>query len=313
MTAGGTDVTNGKAFTIMFNGGTWNQEAARIVIGEGGLLCANCISHYGAGNSHISFDGGCYKPASGESASLPLFNVRGYIKWGSTTSYPEPHITAEGINGHPIDVENALDRNLSGGSDGGNRQINVTGTGGFTKRGDGKLFFNRLNAKSTCDYTGPTTVLGGGLVVTNSVFKPGRGDLAVADGAFLDLNSFDAEFAAATGDGIVTNGADTVSTLTLGYGDTNAAFTVAIGERINVVKIGTGTLTVSGAALANTCDFTIEAGTVVFAGDSSSYGTVTVKSGATLDITGTRFSCGQLVTKPGSTLLPPYATVVYVR
>ena len=311
VTAGGTDLSNGRAFTIMFNGGTWNADAAHVVIGEGGLLRANSISHSGAGNSRISFDGGSYKPASGESASLPLFNVRGYISWGSN-HYPEPHMTVEGSNGHPIDVETALNRNLSGGTASGNRQINLTGDGGFTKRGAGTLTFNRLNDNSTCNYTGPTTILGGGIVVTNSVFKPGRGDLAVSDGSFLDLNSFDAEFAGATGAGIVTNGADSVSILTLGYGNTNAEFSVAIGERINVVKTGTGTLTVSGSALANTCDLTVEAGTVVFTGDSSSYGTVRVKSGATFDSRGTRFSCERIIKERGGTVLPPAATVVYV-
>ncbi len=145
------------------------------------------------------------------------------------------------------------------------------------------------------------------------MFKPGRGDLAVSDGAFLDLNSFDAEFAAATGDGIVTNGAAAVSTLTLGYGNADAAFTVAIGERINVVKTGTGTLTVSGAALANDCDLTIEDGTVVFAGDSSSYGTVLVKSGATLNYSGTHFSCARIRKEHGGTILPPGATTIIVR
>ena len=312
VTAGGTAPNDGKAFTIMYNGANGGVENTRVVIGgESGLLQANCISHYSAGNSRISFDGGSYKPTS-ESASLPLFHVRGYNNWAST-KYPEPHMTVEGINGHPIDVENALDRDLSGGSNSGNRQINFTGTGGFTKRGAGLLTFNRLNNKSTCDYTGPTAVLGGGLLVTDAAFKPGRGALTIADGAFLDLNSFNAEFSGAAGSGLVSNRSETVSTLTLGYGNADSTLTVEIGERVNVVKTGTGTLTVSGAALAATCDLTIEAGMVVFAGHSSSYGTVRVKSGATLDTTGTNFSCSRISREPGGTVLPPGATVVYVR
>ena len=315
VTAGGTAPNDGKAFIIMYNGANWNVENTRIVIGgESGLLRANCISHYSAGNSRISFDGGSYKPTtSSETASLPLFHVRGYISWASS-KYPEPHMTVEGINGHPIDVENALDRDLSGGSNSGNRQINFTGTGGFTKRGAGLLTFNRLNNKSTCDYTGPTAVLGGGLLVTDAAFKPGRGALTVADGAFLDLNSFSAEFSGAAGSGLVSNRSATVSTLTLGYGNADGVFTVEIGERVNVVKTGTGTLTVSGAALANTCDFTVSAGTVVFAADSLSYGTVTVESGATLDAHDVEFECAHLVKRPGSTVLrKPKGTTIIIR
>ena len=285
-----------------------SSENCRIVIGTGGLIKAPMIVHHGGGHSRILFDGGKYQEQT--STTYGLFHVYGHTYSGS---WPSPQIYLEGINGNPIDIEIASNRNLASGSSGSSRRVNLTGTGGFTKRGAGTLTLNRLNATSTCDCTGPTTILGGGLVVTDSVFKPGRGDLAVSDGAFLDLAGFDAEFAAATGAGIVSNSAATVSTLTLGYGNANAAFSIAIGERINVVKTGTGTLTVSGTALANECDFTIEAGTVVFTGDSSTYGTVTVKSGATLDITGTRFSCEHLITKPGSTLLPPPATIVYVR
>ena len=307
----GVDLNNGKGgLVLMFNvNASYDTENCRVVLGSGGTLNSRFISHQGGGRSTIAFDGGKYTYQS--AATEPLFHVYGYSYAGN---WPSPWMFVTGINGHPIDIEISSDRNLSGGTANGSRKVCITGDGGFTKRGAGVLTFTRHNGTySTCDYTGPTTILGGGIVVTDSAFKPGRGDLAVADGAFLDLAGFDAEFAAATGAGIVSNSAVTVSTLTLGYGNANAAFTVAIGERINVVKTGTGTLAISGAALANECDLTIEAGTVVFTGDSSTYGTVTVKSGATLDITGTRFACEDLVTKPGSTLIPPPATVVFVR
>ncbi len=311
VTAGGTAPGDGKAFTLMFDCANYVDCAQVVIGGETGLLRANCVSHHGAGNSRIQFDGGAYKPTtSGEAASLPLFHVYGHTYGGS---WPNPTMTVEGINGHPIDVELGLNRNLSGGSTGDMRKINITGNGGFTKRGAGTLYFNKHTPNSVCDYTGPTTILGGGIVLTNAVFKPGRGALSVADGAFLDLNGFDAEFSGATGAGIVSNRAATVSTLALGYGDADAALAVAVGERVNVVKTGTGTLTVSGAALAATCDLTVEAGKVVFAGHSSSYGIVRVKSGATLDTTGTHFSCSRIFREPGGTVLPPAATVMCIR
>lgn len=310
VSAGGTDLDNGRAFTMLFQAEN-ASDTAEVVLGSNGWLRANCIQHFGAGSSRICFDGGSYVPyTSGESASLPLFYARG--RGRTSNAIFEPKMTVVGINGNPIDVSNAVDRALCGGST-GNREINITGDGGFTKRGAGTLRFNRLTQHSACDYTGPTAILGGGVLVTDSEFKPGRGLLTVAEGAFLDLNGFDAEFSDASGSGLVSNRAETVSTLTLGLGDGDGTLSVEIGERVNVVKTGTGTLTVSGAALAATCDLTVEAGKVVFAGHSSSYGIVRVKSGATLDTTGTNFSCSRIIREPGGTVLPPAATVMCIR
>ncbi len=311
VSAGGTNLDNGRAFTMLFQAEN-ASDTAEVVLGSNGWLRANCIQHFGAGSSRICFDGGSYVPyTSGESASLPLFYVRG--RGRTSNAIFEPKMTVVGINGNPIDVSNAVDRALCGGGT-GNREINITGDGGFTKRGAGTLRFNRLTQHSACDYTGPTAILGGDVLVTDSEFKPGRGLLTVAEGAFLDLNGFDAEFSGATGAGIVSNSAATVSTLTLGYGDADAAFTVAIGEHVNIVKTGTGTLTVSGAALSNACDLMVAGGTVTLAGDTATYGIVTVASGATLDASAVEFACASLVKQPGATVLTkPKATTVIMR
>ncbi len=295
---------------LMFNAPDSDTENCRVVLGPGGILKSRFISHHGGGRSTIAFDGGKYTDQGATTA--PLFHVYGHNYAGG---WPSPWMFVEGINGNPIDITISTDRNLAGGEVNGTRKICITGNGGFTKRGAGTLYFNRHNgAASYCDYTGPTAILGGGIVVTNSVFKPGRGALTVAEGAFLDLNTFDAEFSDATGAGIVSNRAATVSTLSLGYGNANGAFSIALGERVNVAKTGTGTLTVSGAALANTCDFTVSAGTVVFSGDSTSYGTVMVESGATLDASAVEFACARLVKQPGATVLTkPKATTILMR
>lgn len=287
-----------------------DTENCRVVLGPGGILKSRFVSHHGGGRSTIAFDGGKYTDQGATTA--PLFHVYGHNYAGG---WPSPWMFVEGINGNPIDITISTDRNLAGGEVNGTRKICITGNGGFTKRGAGTLYFNRHNgANSYCDYTGPTAILGGGIVVTNSVFKPGRGALTVAEGAFLDLNTFDAEFSDATGAGIVSNRAATVSTLSLGYGNADGAFSIALGERVNVAKTGTGTLTVSGAALANTCDLTVSAGTVVFSGDSTSYGTVTVESGATLDASAVEFACARLVKQPGATVLTkPKATTILMR
>ena len=306
VTAGGTAYN--KTFVMLF-GVAGSGENCRVVLGSGGVINANCMTHHGTGSSRITFDGGQYKSLG--DTTLPLFYVHGLSYSGS---WSNPRINVEGINGNPIDVEIAYDRNLADGVGANDyRQVNFTGIGGFTKRGVGVLYFNRLYGGSTCDYTGPTTVLGGGIVVTNSVFKPGRGELALSEGAFLDLNGFDVEFCGATGAGVIKNGATTDSVLTLGYGNADSSLTVAVGEHISIVKTGMGTLTVSGAALANACNLTVAEGKVVFAGDSSSYGTVTVKSGAILDVTGTVFSCARCVKERGGKILPPKGTIVSFR
>lgn len=296
------DLNNGKGGLVMMRGvnAANDTENCRVVLGTGGTLKARFVSHHGGGRSTIAFDGGKYTDQGATTA--PLFHIYGYNYAGN---WPSPWMFVEGHNGNPIDVEISTDRNLAGGLVGGTRQINVTGNGGFTKRGAGALTFNRHNGTySTCDYTGPTAILGGGIVVADSAFKPGRGALTIEDGAFLDLNGFDVEFADATGAGVVSNGSETVSTLTLGYGDADGVFSAAVGERVNVVKAGTGSLAVSGNAASNSCDLDIEAGTVVFdVKNCSSYGNVTVRSGATLDISKCNFVCANLVREHGGMIL----------
>ena len=88
-----------------------------------------------------------------------------------------------------------------------------------------------------------------------------------------------------------------------------------IGERVNLLKTGSGTLAVSGAALSAASDLTISGGTVVLSDSAcSTYGTVTIKSGATLDASECDFSCANLVRESGGTFLhKPIATAIIMR
>lgn len=297
--------SDGKSLSFMFGctAASDTTENCKVTIAKDGVINAPVTRHNGAGRSTVIFDGGRYK--SEENTTTALFYSYGLNYKGG---YSSPRIHLQGANGNPIDIEISANRNLASGRSGGSGRINVSGSGGFTKRGTGTLSFTRLNS-STCDYTGPTTILGGGIVVKNANFKPGRGALSVSEGCFLDLNGFDCSFATAEGSGVVTNGADGASTLTLGYGDASGAFSLATsGSDVNVNKTGAGTLTVSGAALANTGDLTISSGTVVFAGNSASYGVVTVEAGTTLDIRGISFACASLDNR--GTLLTDSATVL---
>ena len=282
--------SDGKSLSLMYDCSVADDTVDNcwVTLAKDGVISAPVTRHMGGGRSHVLFDGGRYKSTS--TTNIALFVVYGHTYEGG---WLNPKMYLEGVNGNPIDIDISADRNLASG-DVGSRQINVVGTGGFTKRGDGTLAFTCPNS-STCTYTGPTTIQGGGIVVKNATYKPGRGALSVSDGCFFDLNGFSCEFASATGAGVVTNGSETASTLTLGYGDASGAFELGtVGGPVNLAKTGAGTLTVSGAALANAGDLTISAGTVKFADDSTSYGTVSVALGATLDIRGVVFACAKL-------------------
>ena len=301
---------------MMYNVEAYNEpENCRVVLGTDGVFSAAQVCHHGGGGTRFVFDGGRF--VSSASSSSALFNAGGT---GYGNSYPHSRIWLEGVNGNPVDIEIASDRSLataSGASSSSSdrRKVDILGDGGFTKRGAGTLLLNKLNNQSACSYTGPTAILGGGIVVANSGFKPGRGALSVADGAFLDLNGFDAEFTDATGAGIVSNSSQSVSTLALGYGDSDGSLSVEIGERVNLLKTGSGTLAVSGAALSAASDLTINAGIVVLNGEECvSYGTVVVKAGATLDARECDFLCANLVRENGGRVLhKPVGTTIIVR
>ena len=309
VTAGGSDPASGKAFSLLYNSANAN-ESGRVVIGPGGVVSANCISHHGAGSSRIVFDGGTYKSAS--SSSIPLFHVYGYTY---SYSWVSPVMTVEGVNGNAIDVEIAYGRNLAGGESGAYRKINLTGSGGFTKRGAGTLYFNRKDhssGTSVCDYTGPTKILGGGIVVSNASFKVGRGELSLSTGTFLDLNGFDVEFVGASGDGEIRNSSATTATLLLGYGDGSGDFDAAVVGSVAVVKAGVGTLTFKARAADYAGDLTISGGTVKVASGvaATNLCAVTVEKGATLDLRGATFRCRSLVKR--GTLLVDGDTVIVV-
>lgn len=309
VTAGGSDPANGKAFSLLYNSAS-TSESGRVVIGPGGVVSADCISHHGAGSSRIVFDGGTYK--SNSSSSNPLFHVYGHTYSGS---WPSPVMTVEGVSGNAIDVEIAYGRNLAGGMSGANRKINFTGSGGFTKRGAGTLYFNRkehASGTSVCDYTGPTKILGGGIVVSNAVFKVGRGDLSLSSGTFLDLNGFDVEFVCASGDGEIRNTSAAAATLSLGYGDGSGDLDVAVADSVSVVKTGAGILTFKARASEYAGDLMIAGGAVKVAPGvaATNLCAVTVEKGATLDLRGATFRCRSLVKR--GTLLVDGDTVVVV-
>ena len=111
--------------------------------------------------------------------------------------------------------------------------------------------------------------------------------LSISNNAAFDLNGVNQTVASLTGAGVVTNSSGVWDTLTVGDGS-DATFSGVIAGSNAVVKTGSGTLTLSGANtyLGNTA---VNAGTLLLAGGANRLpvgGTVTVASGATLDLNG---------------------------
>ncbi len=117
---------------------------------------------------------------------------------------------------------------------------------------------------------------------------PTTGRLTVDAGAILDLNGNQQTIAGLAGAGTVTNAAlgGTV-TLTVNQ-DTTTAFSGALTGDLNLVKSGSGSLTLSGSS-TYTAGTTVQAGTLVlegYNGYAPIRGTLTVNAGATAVTTG---------------------------
>lgn len=227
----------------------------------------------------------------------PLFQVGGH-SWSG--AWPNPRIYVEGVNGNPIDIEIAYDRNLSGGSD--NRQVNFIGNGGFIKRGLGVLNWTSVGGgRSSCNYTGDTIVKGGGIKQSIAGFLPGRGALVLeAVGTTFDLNGIgNALFTGVSGLGSVVNTSATEAKLSLGYGNANGDWNAVVASEVPVEKIGTGTLTIGANAASYAGDLTVSAGMVKLSAGLSltGLGTLTIAEGATLDIRGATLGCRKFINK----------------
>ena len=263
-----------------------------LILENGGVLYAKKVSRYNDSRGRIIFRGGKYTYFTrGDSNSSCAFTGGG-----------NGTLELEG-DAHPIHIDtgaNTVDFCWEW-----TPNIVLTGNGGFKKSGEGKLVFNKpyFSSRLRSSFSGGVFVDGGILTVSgrDNMF-PATNMLFVAEGASFDMNGVHSGFSGVTGSGSVVNTSAASSTLTLGYGNGTYQFSTALGNNISLVKTDVSTLVVSGDAAGNTCDLDIKEGMVVFSSDSSSYGTVTVRSGATLDISKCNFSCVELVREQGSTI-----------
>jgi autotransporter-associated beta strand protein len=167
----------------------------------------------------------------------------------------------------------------------------VTGTGavGLTKAGSGVLVLG--SAGDT--WTGATTVSGGVLRFGATQLLP-NSDFVVAAGAELDINNSATVIGSLSGDtattgGLVTNIGGTATTLSVGADNSSTtfagAFTSASAGSLNLTKIGSGTLTLTGALSNATGVMTVNGGAVTLNSTGAvAWGTDQIDSGGTLNL-----------------------------
>ena len=170
---------------------------------------------------------------------------------------------------------------------------------GLTKAGDGTLVLSGTGN----DYTGATIVSGGLLKYGSTNAIPVLSAVSVFVGGTLDLNGGGAAitFASLSGSSSTTGGLITTSatsgTVTLTIGDSTStafggAITNNVGSTLNLVKVGTGTLTLggpnsySGSTTINSGGITTAANNVLPDTSAVTLAATTASATVTLDLNG---------------------------
>ncbi len=121
-------------------------------------------------------------------------------------------------------------------------------SGGLTKIGGNTLSLTITNVGAVCTYAGDTAVLGGTLKLGASPAPLPTGTrMTVATDAVLDLNGVSQPVGELNGGGRVVNTTPTNAVFTVGGNNTSTNFSGQIEGAVRLVKVGTGTLTFSGA------------------------------------------------------------------
>lgn len=163
----------------------------------------------------------------------------------------------------------------------------IGGAGGLAKQGSGTLTLSGTNT-----FTGAVLVSAGGLVLAGGAALSDATAVTVASGAVLSLASSET-VASLAGAGLVDVG---VNTLTVGD-SSHTDFSGELRGSGDVVKLGSGALTLSGAG-SHTGTLVIATGSVLVTGRTA--GAATVQGGGTLGGTGSL--AGTAVVESGGTL-----------
>jgi autotransporter-associated beta strand protein len=208
-------------------------------------MCNFFATSFGTGPVTVNGPG-MIRSSGGSLANILTLNGGAGLRNGGTYSGP---VTVNGASYFSLNNNNLT---ISG---------NVSGPGGWSVNGAANLTNSAL-LSGINTYTGPTTV-------NNGTLKAGRASMANVSGAFglnsavtmansatarIDLNSFDTQIGSLTGGGplggnVINSHASITATLTVGGNNTSLAAYAGLvsGSRLALCKIGSGTLTLSGA------------------------------------------------------------------
>lgn len=207
--------------------------------------------------------------SSNKASAKILFNGGKLVSSGHATNYRNgafvglPGATKkiplilESTNGCPIVLSiSHTDQGAVFSSGSKECYVHIRGDGEFVKDGTtimpliaSNQYLNVDKSNVAFQQRGACRVAGGGLKLTASSLLKATTDSNVCTwivekGASLDLNGYDAVVKSLTvcaEDGLL-NGSDSVSTLTVGEGDADSIYPYALPPRVNVCKIGDGTL-----------------------------------------------------------------------
>ena len=189
----------------------------------------------------------------------------------------------------------------------------VGGTGTtFTKVGAGTLNFQSAQPLL---FSGAINVNAGTLKMTAANAMPVLSSLTVAAGAIFDINNQTTTVGSLAGAGTVTNTNNAATTLTVGFNNNDAtfsgAFTATTQANLNITKIGTGKLTLTGgndnitAGILNPAMGTLTAaqGTVSYSGAGlNQFPTLKVSNNATIAVDDSASTLVNRLGGPGTTV-----------
>lgn len=113
----------------------------------------------------------------------------------------------------------------------------ITGVGGIAKTGPGILILAGVN-----NYSGPTIISDGTLLLNSSERIPNTSPVTISSGGILDLNDWTETIGSLSGSGLVRVGN---GTLIVGTDNSDTVFSGTFTGIGNIIKVGSGTLTLS--------------------------------------------------------------------
>jgi len=248
--AAGGGIVSSKAITLNSAGGTFLADASTASTMSGPITGTGSWTKTGPGTLTLS---GTNIYSGGTNLAGGTLAINGDANLGTgPLSFNGGTLQALAAGGGIVSSK-AITLNSGGGTflaDSGTASTlsgPITGTGSWTKTGLGRLILSGANT-----YTGTTTVNAGVLQAGSvSAFSAGSA-FTVNTGAILDLNGFNSVIGSLSGSGLVTNtGGVGASSATLSVGADNASTTfdgvLQNGSPLALTKVGTGTLTLTGA------------------------------------------------------------------